>query len=99
MLDCRNDETVFADPAMSDDVLKPGDTVWWRGAWGREPARLATVMSVHRMRENGDKNDTVALESIPWSELEGPLKGCYIVDLSDDYFAYGYQISRYRDEV
>ena len=70
--------------------LKKGDQVWWRGGFGQQSKKLATVLNIEVT--NGEKyGDEV--DEVLWSEV----KDRYItVDLDNEHWAYGEQISRYE---
>jgi hypothetical protein len=52
-----------------DNILRIGDTVLWRGGFGRDPAREAVVEGIELVAV-GEKYGTPT-ESAPWSRLTG----------------------------
>ncbi len=49
--------------------LMVGDAVTWRGAWGKDPAKLATVITISVCENPGDHSVLTEVESIDWSEV------------------------------
>ena len=69
------------------DILRRGDEVIWRGAWGSDAPQRARVTGIEHTR--GDKyGDTV--DSAPWSEMTDRE---YAVDLDNGHWAYADQIA------
>lgn len=71
-------------------VLKIGDKVWWRGGFGSEPAKLATIEEIEITGgyKYGDQVDEV-----PWSEVYD--RNVVVCFSDNDHWAYAEQISRY----
>ena len=70
--------------------LKVGDKVWWRGGFGSEPKKLATVEEIEITRgyKYGDQVDEV-----DWDEV---YDRNVVVSFSDNnHWAYASQITRY----
>ena len=71
-------------------TLKIGDQVFWRGGFGSESVRIATVIGIEVT--NGEKyGDDV--EEVLWDEVYGRN---VTVDLDNDHWAYADQIKRIR---
>ena len=70
------------------DDLRVGDTVLWRGGFGRDPAREAVVEGIE-LAEVGEKYGT-PVQTAPWSRLTGR----HAVISFGNYWAYAEQISR-----
>ena len=68
------------------DTLRVGDTVLWRGGWGRDAPQWATVTHLEVCVEPGDKYG-VPVDQVPWVEVDR-----VIVDLDNRHWAYGSQI-------
>lgn len=68
-----------------DDILRVGDMVIWRGAWGDEEPQEVQVQAITRALP-GDKYGE-DLQSLPWAEVRW--SGCCVVDLPNGAWAYG----------
>lgn len=68
-------------------VLKVGDKVSWRGAWGKQAAQIVVVESidVNCVNKSGDEVDEV-----DWDDVDESV----IVSLNNNHWAYGYQIDK-----
>jgi hypothetical protein len=73
---------------MKNKMLKVGDTVLWRGGWGREPEKRAKVTNIDKDC-NGDKYGTDTNE-VEWSLVDSHN---VVVGLDNGHWAYGDQIS------
>ena len=71
-------------------TLKIGDKVWWRGGFGGDPVKIATVESIEITR-GGKYGD--AVDEVPWSEV---YDRNVTVDLDNDHWAYAEQIKRIK---
>jgi hypothetical protein len=60
--------------------LKLGDKVIWKGSWGRDEAKVATVTRI--------EIDGVLVPQVPW----GIVQDFVVVGLDNGHWAYGYQI-------
>lgn len=67
------------------DVLRIGDTVEWRGSWGRGFPALTKVTGIVVGGKHGDE-----VTAVPWAGAEGRE---VVVDLSNGHWAYGFQIA------
>jgi hypothetical protein len=74
---------------MSNDILRIGDTVMWRGGFGTAPARPTKVTDIE-VCDPGFKEGT-PVDEIPWSEVRGRR---VVVSTAAGPWAYGEQISR-----
>jgi hypothetical protein len=66
--------------------LKIGDEVWWRGAWGNEPAKKAKVTGIE-LCKSGQKYGE------PCSEVDWKFQYRIVVDLDNGHWAKGHQLS------
>jgi hypothetical protein len=73
-----------------DNILRIGDTVLWRGGFGRDPAREAVVEGIELVAV-GEKYGTPT-ESAPWSRLTGRHA---VIDFGNNW-AYAEQIAPLR---
>ena len=71
-------------------VLKIGDKVWWKGGFGGDTVKIATVESIEITR--GSKYGDL-VEEVEWSEV---YDRNVTVDLDNDHWAYAEQIKRIR---
>ncbi len=69
-------------------LLKVGDTVLWRGGFGTEPFRKATVEGIE-ITNGGKYGDPV--DEVEWSKVRDRN---VTVDLDNGHWAYAYQIKR-----
>jgi len=75
--------------------LSVGDVVMWKGSWGHEDSRLATIHNIAVCKTPGDQNDVSSMDSIAWSMIKGR---DVVVDLvsypekDNDHWAWGFQI-------
>lgn len=67
--------------------LKVGDTVLWRGGWGRDVAKEAVVKAISINCNGGKEGDLVP--AIDWYLVHK--EGFVVVDVNTNW-AYGYQI-------
>jgi hypothetical protein len=67
--------------------LKVGDTVLWRGGWGRNGPLRVKVISLERCEPGAKHGDDVT--EMPWADV--PSWG--VADLDNGHWAYGYQLS------
>lgn len=72
---------------MNKPVLKVGDSVMWRGGFGRDKAQQAVVKTIE-LCEDGEKYGT------PVDEVDTNLLHRVVVDLDNGHWAYGDQITR-----
>ena len=73
------------------NTLKIGDKVWWRGGFGSEPAKLATVEEIEITNgyKYGDQVDEVSWKQVYDRNV--------VVSFSDnDHWAYASQIKKYE---
>lgn len=73
------------------NTLKVGDKVWWRGGFGSEPAKLATVEEIEITNgyKYGDQVDEVSWKQVYDRNV--------VVSFSDnDHWAYASQIKKYE---
>lgn len=69
------------------NILRVGDTVNWKGSWGKDATKQVKVTAIEK--DCVGKNGTNVNE-VPWDYIEGRN---VIVDLDNSHWAYGYQIS------
>ena len=72
------------------NTLKIGDKVWWRGGFGKEPRKLATVEEIEIT--NGDKYGT-EVDEVKWALV---YDRNVVVSLGNDHWAYASQIKKYE---
>jgi hypothetical protein len=72
------------------DVLKIGDKVWWRGGFGSEPKKLATIEEIEI---TGGYKYGDHVDEVPWSEVYD--RNVVVCFSDNDHWAYAEQISRY----
>ena len=72
---------------MSTTILRVGDAVLWRGAWGFEEPKTARV-AVIELVERGQKNGGVPVDAVPWSAVPDHV----VVTLDNNHWAYGRQL-------
>jgi hypothetical protein len=73
--------------------LKVGDRVWWKGGFGRDPRKVATVTGIEITR-GGKYGDPV--DEVDWAEVYDRNVAVDIdTDEGEAYWAYGEQIKRY----
>ena len=74
--------------------LKIGDKVWWRGGFGSEPRKLATVSGIEI---TGGYKYGDSVDEVDWSEV---YDRNVTVDIDTDngefHWAYASQIKRYK---
>jgi hypothetical protein len=75
-----------------DNVLKVGDKVIWRGAWGNESPKEAVVDGIEHTR-GGKYGDSV--REISWNEVRDRE---VVISLENGRWAYGSQISKIKRE-
>lgn len=73
----------------SKDWLNVGDTVKWRGAFGSEAPKEVKVNSIEICRD-GDKNGR-SVDCVEWSRVNSRN---IVVDLDNNHWAYGTQLSK-----
>jgi hypothetical protein len=69
-------------------VLKVGQKVYWRGSWGNEVPKIATVQDIQRV-EPGQKYGYDVME-MDWIEVQSNEA---VVTLNNGHWAYGGQLS------
>ena len=69
-------------------MLRIGDKVLWRGGFGQDQPKLATVIAIEKdcVAKSGTK-----VNSIPWDEVN--TRGV-IVDLDNSHWCYGTSVTR-----
>ena len=72
-------------------TLKIGDKVWWRGGFGSEPAKLATVEMIEI---TGGYKYGERVDEVSWSEVYD--RNVVVCFSDQDYWAYAEQIKRIR---
>jgi hypothetical protein len=71
-------------------LLKIGDQVIWRGAWGSELPKKATVESIEVCEPGTKYGDEV--DQIEWSRVR--TRGVIVTFSDNDHWAYGNQITK-----
>lgn len=67
-----------------DGILRTGDTVLWRGAWGDWPEKPATITQIDLIGEHN-----LVVEEIPWASVTGRN---LTVSLDNGHWAWAFQI-------
>lgn len=70
------------------DILKVGDTVMWRGSWGRDVERPAKIIGME-LCEAPRMKEGVVVRAADWND-----KARLVVDLDNGSWAYGFQIEK-----
>ena len=70
------------------EVIKIGTKVIYKGSWGTDPEKVATIEGMQICEEEGDKYG-IDTDEIPWE-----MKNYGVSDLSDGHWCYGYQLVR-----
>jgi hypothetical protein len=71
------------------DILKLGDKVMWRGAWGKDPAE-ETIIEGIQICPAGEKYGR-DVKSVSWSTIK---KDRVVVELTNGHWAYGHQLDQ-----
>ena len=73
-----------------NNTLEIGDQVFWRGGFGADKVRMATVIGIEvtNVEKYGDD-----VEEVLWEEVHGRN---VVVDLDNNHWAYAEQIKRIR---
>jgi hypothetical protein len=73
------------------NTLKIGDKVWWRGGFGSEPAKLATIEEIEITNgyKYGDQVDEVS-----WKQVYD--RNVVVTFSDNDHWAYASQIKKYE---
>jgi hypothetical protein len=74
---------------MTSNYLSVGDRVLWRGSWGTDAPRLATVLRIESTHTTRTKHGRQA-HHLDWDRVRA---GYAVVDLDTGNWAYGDQIS------
>ena len=85
-----DNETPFTKPV---GILRIGDKVSWRGAWGSHDAVIAIVEGIEI---NCKGKEGYPVDEVSWEEVK---RGGVVVDLSNGHWAYGYQITKAEGRV
>jgi hypothetical protein len=72
-------------------TLKVGDTVLWRGSWGRNAPVRATVTSLERCQFDEKHGD--AVDFMSWLDVPH----FAVCDLDNGHWAYGWQLSHLEE--
>ena len=72
--------------------LKIGDKVMWRGAWGAEPAKEATVTNMQLCAVGSKYGKDI--KSADWETVRN---GKIVVSLDNGHWAYGTQLSPIKE--
>jgi len=83
---------------VSDEFIKIGDVVWWRGAYGRQLGRLARVVDLTKTAAPKDKFGERVNWAL-WELVEANRILATVTPIDDDgqpiHWAYGFQLRRY----
>lgn len=69
---------------MKTRTITVGSQVRFRGAWGRNPQKVATVLSIERTHSPSDKYGE-RVDSVDVDDT-------YVLDLSDGHWCYSHQV-------
>ena len=70
-----------------EKMLKIGDEVMWRGAWGREPAMKAKVIEIEATDYHS--KDGYPVDEISWREVRADRA---VIVLDNGHWCYGKQV-------
>ena len=73
--------------------LKIGDKVTWRGTWGKQPPKEATVIEISLCAVGAKYGKDV--KSVAWTTVEA---GKVVVSLDNGHWAYGNQLTEIKNE-
>ena len=73
---------------MANEILKVGDKVMWRGAWGKETPKEAVVTEMELCGVGRKYGKPIS--SAKWTTVEKRVT----VTLDNGFWAYGYQLDR-----
>lgn len=65
-------------------ILKIGDVVWWRGTWGAEPPKQATINRIEKTEFYRSKYGEEVNE-VNWNDN-------FVVILDNGHWAYNFQL-------
>jgi hypothetical protein len=71
--------------------LKIGDKVMWRGGFGSEPAKEATVTGIEKCAVGAKNGNSVS--KVSWDKVNSRQ---IVVDLDNGHWAYGTQITQIK---
>lgn len=74
------------------DYLKVGDKVMWRGGFGSDPAKEATIESIE-ICARGSKYGTPA-KKVLWKTVRGEGNRHVVVTLTNGHWCKGHQLSK-----
>lgn len=74
-------------------IIKVGDTVMWRGAWGRDAARPAKIVGME-LCEAPRMKEGIRVRSAFLAD-----KARLVVDLDNGSWAYGFQIEPIEEDA
>jgi hypothetical protein len=77
---------------VTEKLLRIGDPVIWRGGWGSDPPKDATVTDITLADEERGKYGE-EVKSMSWELV--PIWAC--VSLDNGHWAYGYQLEPKED--
>jgi hypothetical protein len=72
-------------------MLKVGDSVMWRGAWGTQPAKKVKITGIEICKE-GDKCGR-QVDEVSWDKVDSRR---IVLDLDNGHWSYGTQISKIK---
>ncbi len=72
------------------DIVKVGDTVLWKGAFGSGPEQEAVVKGLEITGVPYEKEGD-SVDEVPWSLVR---RGLVVFDLENGHWAYSNQISK-----
>ena len=78
--------------AAAPTILRIGDAVLWRSAWGTKPAQTTTVTAIERVQPASGEKHGQRVSAMDWADVPS----CAVVDLQNGHWAYGKQIEPVR---
>lgn len=69
------------------EMLRIGDSVMWRGSWGRDMAKEVKITEIEI--GCGDGKHGTEVSEVSWDTIK---EGGVVVTLDNNHWAYGYQL-------
>lgn len=74
---------------MENNILKVGDEVIWRGAWGTDEPKRAKVIEIEKTKGHHEKYGQ-KVDFVKWIHN-------FVVTLDNHHWAYDYQLEPVKD--
>ena len=81
--------------------LKIGDTVIWRGAWGKEAPKQVKIIAIDVcevssfVKHNLTLKSGMSVSEVEWNAIKLNPRN-FAFDLDNEHWAYGYQLSEIK---